>query len=993
MDQLSKVLKVLLKRMPYEPFLKNEIDCMPIDKELFYKAVHMYLPHYSDTEVRIMLRELADSLENYSAFLKNGMMERKGPASVFDAIFRFADAMLLMRNNEVMFHYEKALRWRTTTVDIGEEVFVTAFLARYDLREGREREYFAWPPIISHNNAQLRNITRRGMAENHFHLWGSAPYYQLSWINLMNGLDNVKNYEREDAIDRNLRTTYKVYDKEFPEESMQSCCRKAALIRLFLFTRITGTELELGTYYVNWQYFWPWIAQQEGEISSNEFNTLLKDETGNSVVEIIKKVSEKAHKKQNIDPLEKFYLVLEQILDKRIDLEKMNRDGQNVSIKDILSYAFEQQGIIRLRNGRALLSDDKFNELWLDETYKKTVYYLKYPDAFERNLDQIQSAIDSLNNRYQEKLEDYALSAIHFKTYSGQDIYYLLSGERYFLYEMFRRVERNDESLSPHMYNMFYAYLIMKEKIRGELVQSNEWVGFENFSIYERRKWDFLGSEKMEMKAAEMAIMSCMQQNVKLLEIRISPRKTAEENFQQLQFLDRAIGSKKKIRDCCFFVFHFIKRPDELVPDALSYSYRHESLRKKIREEAQALIEFRRLYPETAGKVLGIDAASQEIGCRPEIFAQVFRTLQHDIGYRESESGLEVIPQLQATYHVGEDFLDIVDGLRAIDEAILFLELDCGDRLGHALALGINVKDWYSSKQNHISLSKQDYLDNIVWMYHTIVRYHIYCQDNLKNRIEEEYHRYFNEIYGCHFNQEFIKGILEASGNQGYIGNLNFDINAYYNAWKLRGDAPELYRDGYFKMPEYSLTGFGAHAVNENYPDNFDIRKKPEVAMLYYYYHYDKNVRIEGRKGINIKVKEDYIKAVELIQKAMQKEIARRGLAIETNPSSNVLIGTFSHYDEHPITQFYNNGLTWDVTKLMDSAQIWTSINTDDQGVFGTILENEYALVARALEKKKDEEGNPIYQKAMIYDWLDKIRTMGIDQSFANLSKQMQENE
>lgn len=47
-----------------------------------------------------------------------------------------------------------------------------------------------------------------------------------------------------------------------------------------------------------------------------------------------------------------------------------------------------------------------------------------------------------------------------------------------------------------------------------------------------------------------------------------------------------------------------------------------------------------------------------------------------------------------------------------------------------------------------------------------------------------------------------------------------------------------------------------------------------------------------------------YVKGVELVQKAMQWEIAQRGIAIETNPSSNFMIGTFSRYEEHPITTF-----------------------------------------------------------------------------------------
>ena len=68
--------------------------------------------------------------------------------------------------------------------------------------------------------------------------------------------------------------------------------------------------------------------------------------------------------------------------------------------------------------------------------------------------------------------------------------------------------------------------------------------------------------------------------------------------------------------------------------------------------------------------MLGIDACSQEIGCRPEVFAPMFRFLSEHI---TSDLPEAEVSQLKMTYHVGEDFLDVVDGLRAVDEAIHFL--------------------------------------------------------------------------------------------------------------------------------------------------------------------------------------------------------------------------------------------------------------------------------------------------------------------------------
>ena len=72
---------------------------------------------------------------------------------------------------------------------------------------------------------------------------------------------------------------------------------------------------------------------------------------------------------------------------------------------------------------------------------------------------------------------------------------------------------------------------------------------------------------------------------------------------------------------------------------------------------------------------------------------------------------------------------------------------------------------------------------------------------------------------------------------------------------------------------------------------------------------------------------------------------------------------------------------------LEQCPQIPVSINTDDQGVFSTYIENEYALMALALEKAVDKDGKRMYNRTMVYHWLDRIRTMGIEQSFAPLER------
>ena len=110
----------------------------------------------------------------------------------------------------------------------------------------------------------------------------------------------------------------------------------------------------------------------------------------------------------------------------------------------------------------------------------------------------------------------------------------------------------------------------------------------------------------------------------------------------------------------------------------------------------------------------------------------------------------------------------------------------------------------------------------------------------------------------------------------------------------------------------------------------------------------------------------------------MIQKLVQEGIGIETNPSSNYLIGTIQKYDEHPILRFNSRKLK-DVPKNMS---LHVSMNTDDQGVFDTLLENEYALMAMALKKAKDENHQPLYDIEDIYEWIDYVRKMGVEQVF-----------
>ena len=77
----------------------------------------------------------------------------------------------------------------------------------------------------------------------------------------------------------------------------------------------------------------------------------------------------------------------------------------------------------------------------------------------------------------------------------------------------------------------------------------------------------------------------------------------------------------------------------------------------------------------------------------------------------------------------------------------------------------------------------------------------------------------------------------------------------------------------------------------------------------------------------------EIVEIASTLQVYLQRIILDKGIEIETNPSSNVVIGPIDGYGAHTIHQFIKNGII-------------ASFNTDDKGIFSTSLYNKYSLYA-----------------------------------------------
>lgn len=553
-----------------------------------------------------------------------------------------------------------------------------------------------------------------------------------------------------------------------------------------------------------------------------------------------------------------------------------------------------------------------------------------------------------------------------------------LAPERAFMYAVFRKIYGGNIEETEDIATLFYAYLLYKNYFRNEILQLNERVGFANFASYEERKTDYLLKNYNHL-LYKAAIEGFLQKTDKrYIEARIVPKDTEEGIVKTLQEICNDVDKRYKKR--FDFIFHFIKQRDEPKETDL---YRHFKLRGEIKKQAYAIYKFRNnrenwdVNNNLVGKVVGIDAANSEIFCRPEVYAQAFRFLRgHEVKIDEE---LDDYPyDLNVTYHVGEDFMDIADGLRAVEEALIFLNLRNGDRLGHALVLGTNVRNYYEKRYYSICASKQVILDNLAWLHHKCIRLTGYTQ--LCGWLEMMFLKYFTDIY-C-VEREVGENIIDSYFKTSEDNGLSKNINDYYLSWLLRGDSPiignQLDSKNLKNLTstidiEWAHAGMNHQICAEVALGNENAR---ELFDAYHSFKYAKRGYLGDTLTIPPMYREDWYALLEKIQQHLIEKIEKRHVAIECNPSSNIKIGEISRYDEHPILKFFNYGLDTPYPRH----DVAVSINTDDQGVFSTSLEREYSLMALAIERKQTEEHHN--SPRAIIDWLDSVREMSIEQRF-----------
>jgi adenosine deaminase len=410
-------------------------------------------------------------------------------------------------------------------------------------------------------------------------------------------------------------------------------------------------------------------------------------------------------------------------------------------------------------------------------------------------------------------------------------------------------------------------------------------------------------------------------------------------------------------------ILHFIKKPDKHKPidDSPLWS-RHRHLRATLRAEAEELHHVLYQHPHR-DLIVGLDVAALETAAPIEVFAPYLRALRSTPGLPDRVFTPDHTQTDQAglglTIHAGEEFHHLLSGLRTIDESIRFCCMQAGDRIGHGLALGLEPVDWAQRHQGTVYQARLSLLDDLVWAQPRL--HAVHAAPRLLHWVERKIAELAEDLYGRPLSPTTLHRAWELRAA------LPDDPSAFATAplhRALRADQQRrLYPKGTLPSPAcacctspFPHTPDGPHCLWRRYWTDPKLFKRGEILEP-------------------VTVDEPWTTALRALQDDLLRDISRRGIAIEANPSSNVAIGPIDRYRDHPIFRWHPPGESADAIRPL------VVIGSDDPAIFGMELAQEYAALACAAQQRG-------HSPREILAWLHDLRKTGLQLLFSGAGPQ-----
>ena len=369
--------------------------------------------------------------------------------------------------------------------------------------------------------------------------------------------------------------------------------------------------------------------------------------------------------------------------------------------------------------------------------------------------------------------------------------------------------------------------------------------------------------------------------------------------------------------------------------------FRYAAFYTAKRAEAVSLARVFQRWPRSLLIVRGLDVCTDELGVPSWVIQPLLERVRSAAALGATaldRLGEGPAPPLHTTVHAGEDFVHLATGLRGVDEAIEHLGLAEGDRIGHAIALGVDATTW-AERIGRVAISREVRMWDLQWEWSwnaaggggSVPRHSF---------IERELSRLTEDIFG-HIIQPYELELLS----------------------KDLLDSTLLWRVGWpHGAPPGEQADFARLPI-EAAPGTLDRR----LALLYRYLS-DPLVFDLGRRVEWIDPSPE-AEALEYLQHGLREKVASYGLTVEVNPTSNLLIGDLGSLTQHPM---------WRLDPPRpDPAMppVAICVGSDDPLTFASSLVEEYNVLYDGLMEAGLED-------ASAREWLERVRRRGLEARF-----------
>lgn len=502
-----------------------------------------------------------------------------------------------------------------------------------------------------------------------------------------------------------------------------------------------------------------------------------------------------------------------------------------------------------------------------------------------------------------------------------------------------------DEKADHPIQRVFWLYLLLMNQYCELMVQREDQFGFDFF-----QKFTFTdlreNEEQCFLKRFKVIHGNKKKSQVGFFEGRFAPKKTyvklttllkdilsgyheylGLEKSKILSLSELLIDlDENEINNDKFklaLVIHFIKSKENQFDK--SY-FRFSELRLELRNRCDILIKCCDDYPLLTHWLRGIDGAANELHTPPEVFSPIFRVCK--------QAGFH-----HATFHVGEDFVHLLSGIRAIDDAVRFLPLQTGDRLGHCTAIGIWPDIWAQHMPHHLRVTREDWLLDLlfIWKYFsTSSKYQKVSEKARQDAIEQSNYIFNDDIF------------LDIEQSYAVLSLRDVWPEYFLQAIKLIDDFPGKFVNK--NKFQWRMLGLISPKWQEEAKHVENIIHKTHEKVLKLYARWLTNKDLRTRSNEIISVERDYLPneaSVELQDMLLQK-LSTKKIIIESLPTSNVRISQYKEMKEHHIFRWM--GL--DMRHENSGIKALVSLGSDDPGIFANDLVTDFYHLYQVLREQ-----------------------------------------